>query len=262
MNELRVLIVDDEPLARQNLEQALAAHPDWAIAASCRNAEEAREAYSADSRIDLALLDIRMPGESGLSLARFLATRERPPLVAFVTAYDEYAIDAFEIYAIDYLQKPFSDQRLDRLLQRTRAFLAVRETVDARLFEALSIDLSAKETGLQPPPIDAFVVRSVGSIERISLDDVRCIRGAGNYVELKLDQRTVMHRASIGSIAARLPAGLFLQVHRTAIVQRKSMRTLQSEGGERYQLVLQGGLEVPVSAPYLPSVRAELASGS
>lgn len=260
MTEYRILVVDDEPLARQNLAQAIAASPDWIVAACCEGAEEARKAVLAKGPFDLALIDICMPGESGVSLARYLASLEQGPLVAFVTAYDEYAIDAFELYAIDYLQKPFSDQRLARLLHRAQAFLEMRATADPRLFDTLSIDLSARAEGREPPPIDAFVVRSVGSIERILLDDVQCIRGAGNYVELKLAQRTVMHRASMGSIAARLPPGRFMQVHRTAIVQRRVIRSLNTVGGERYQLLLHNGMEVPVSATYLPAVRAALAN--
>lgn len=257
MTRRALLIVDDEPLARRNLERALDDHPDWKVAASCQSAEEARAWLESGCEVHLVLLDIRMPGEGGLSLARYICALPRPPMVAFVTAYDEYAIDAFELFALDYMQKPFSDGRFARLLGRASGMIELRAGADTGLLRALVGDLDARARGTPPPPLDAFVVRSVGSVERIALQDVKSIRGAGNYVELRLRDRTVLHRASLGAIALRLPPNQFLQVHRTAIARRDELRALKTDGGERYRVELCCGDSLPVSGRYLAAVRAQ-----
>lgn len=256
-----LLIVDDEPLARRNLVRALDDHPNWEVAGSCQSAEDARAWLEAGHAVQLILLDIRMPGEGGLSLARFVSGLANPPLLAFVTAYDEYAIDAFELFALDYLQKPFSDGRLNQLLSRATAMCDLRVRADGDLLRALVGDLSAREVGAAPPLLGSFTVRSIGSVERIALEDVLSIRGAGNYVELRLHDRTVLHRASLGAIARRLPQDQFLQVHRTAIARRDEIGALKTDGGERYWIELRGGDSLPVSAKYLPSVRTALSVG-
>ena len=255
-----LLIVDDEPLARSNLARALDDHPDWEVAGSCRSSEEARSWLEAGHAVQLILLDIRMPGEGGLSLARYISGLTNPPLLAFVTAYDEYAIDAFELFAIDYLQKPFSDERLAKLLARAKAMYELRIRADGDLLRALVGDLSAREIGAPPPLLECFIVRSIGSVERIALRDVLSIRGAGNYVELQLKDRMVLHRASLGAIVRRLPQDQFLQVHRTAIVRRDELGALKTDGGERYRIELRNGDSLPVSAKHLPSVRAEISA--
>lgn len=261
MAKRSLLIVDDEPLARRNLERALDDHPDWYVAGSCQSAEEARAWLDANTSVQLILLDIRMPGEGGLALARYLSGLADPPMIAFVTAFDEYAIDAFELFAIDYLQKPFSDDRLAQLLGRAKAMNELRVRADGDLLRALVGDLSARDAGAPPPLLTCFTVRSIGSVERIALVDVLFLRGAGNYVELRLHDRVVLHRASLGSIARRLPQDQFLQIHRTAIVRRDQLGALKTDGGERYWLVLRCGDSLAVSAKYLPSVRAEISAG-
>lgn len=193
-----LLIVDDEPLARRNLERALDDHPDWEVAASCQSGEEARAWLETGHKVQLVLFDIRMPGEGGLALARYLCGLANQPLIAFVTAYDEYAIDAFELFALDYLQKPFSDEQLTQLLGRAKAMSELRVRANGDLLRALVGDLSARETAASPPLLKYFTVRSIGSVERIALEDVLSIRGAGNYVELRLRDRIVLHRASLG----------------------------------------------------------------
>ena len=262
MSKRPLLIVDDEPLARRNLAHALGGHPDWEVAGSCQSAEEARAWLEAGHAVDLVLLDIRMPGEGGLALARYLSGLASPPLIAFVTAYDEYAINAFELFALDYLQKPFSDERLAQLLGRAKAMSELRVHANGNLLGALVGDLCARDMGAPPPLLECFTVRSIGSIERIALEDVLSIRGAGNYVELRLRDRTVLHRASLGAINLRLPQDQFLQVHRTAIVRRDELGSLKTDGRERYWLELRCGGSISVSARYLASVRAEIMAES
>lgn len=142
---VRYLIVDDEAPSRANLRLALAAHPDWLLLAECDGAAAARAAL-ADNEVDVIFLDIQMPIESGLVLAREISRLRTPPLIVFVTAYSEHAVDAFDVHALDYLLKPLSDARLAQAVERIGAMLgqrqreaygaALRDYVDAGITQA------------------------------------------------------------------------------------------------------------------------------
>ena len=122
---LRCLVVDDEAPGRANLRYALAAHPHWRLVAECEGAAQAAAHLLADP-VDLAFLDVQMPGESGITLARRLLELAEPPVLVFVTAYDRFAIQAFEVHALDYLLKPFDDERFAQALQRAEQLLRQR----------------------------------------------------------------------------------------------------------------------------------------
>ena len=124
--KIRALIVDDEEPGRINLRYGLAAHANWQLVAECASAAAARAVLD-EQEVDVIFLDIQMPQETGLALARELAQREEPPLVIFATAYNEHAIEAFEVHALDYLLKPFDDQRLAQALERAAAMLEQRQ---------------------------------------------------------------------------------------------------------------------------------------
>ena len=123
---VRYLIVDDEPPGRANLRLALGAHPDWRLVAECDGTAAARTVLAAQE-VDVIFLDIQMPAESGLVLAREISRLRAPPLIVFVTAYSEHAIDAFEVHALDYLLKPLSDARLAQAVERIGAMLGQRQ---------------------------------------------------------------------------------------------------------------------------------------
>src|SRR5438067_2847217 len=125
---IRYLIVDDEAPGRANLRLAMGAYPDWLLAAECDSVAAARAALGAQgANVAVIFLDVQMPGESGLVLARELSRLREPPLVVFVTAYSEHAIDAFEVHALDYLLKPLNDARLAQAVERTAGLLGQRQ---------------------------------------------------------------------------------------------------------------------------------------
>ena len=126
MKMWNALIVDDEALARSNLQLALAEHPDWRCVGACASAAEARVAL-AQREVDLLLLDIQMPRQNGLAFAAELAQQPGAPLVVFVTAYDEHALSAFDVFALDYLLKPFDDQRFAAMLGRAEQMLGLKQ---------------------------------------------------------------------------------------------------------------------------------------
>ncbi len=254
-----VLIIDDEGHARRNLELALEEFSDWRLAASCDNTTKAA-AILANQDVDLVLLDIRMPTQNGLDFAKELCRRPRPPLIAFVTAYDDHAIEAFDLFAIDYLLKPFDDQRFALLLARARSMLDLRERMMySQAVEHFIADQSASQSGRKPPRLSYFSVRSVGSVERIPVDEVAWIKSAGNYIELHLANRVVLHRCAMNEIENRLPSHEFLRLHRTAIVRRAVLRRLMVHQDSTYSAEIAGGEILPVSARYLADIKQELA---
>jgi two-component system LytT family response regulator len=245
---VKFCIVDDEAPGRTNLRLALAAHPRWQLAYECASAAAARTAL-AQAQVDVLFLDIQMPGESGIALARSLCELESAPLIVFVTAHDHYAVSAFDLHALDYLVKPWHGKRLAEALSRAEHMLELRQHSLHR--QALRECLDE-----HPPSYLAVLnVRSVGKLERIDLSDVNWIGAAGNYVELHTAGRTVLHRIPIGSIAERLDPAQFLRVHRTAIVRREQCAALKSVGDGRYSLQLRCGSAVPVSERHLPALR-------
>lgn len=257
----RVLLVDDEEPGRINLRLALGAHPSWEIAGECASAAQAR-AFLATQTVDVVFLDIRMPRESGLELAHGLAQQAAPPLVIFVTAYDTHAVDAFRVHALDYLLKPLDDADLARALTRADALIAQRQLA---LHTAALRDWSAshqRDAGQPPVYLRQVHVRSVGRIDVVQLEDVMWIEAAGNYVELHLAQRHVLHRVPIGTLERHLDPALFVRVHRSALVRLDLVVGLRTSPDGAVGLVLRSGSLVPVSERYLPKVRRLLSAPS
>ncbi len=256
-DRVRALLVDDEPLACASLRAALAAHEDWEVVGEADGAESARRAIAAD-RPDVVFLDIRMPGESGLALARDLASSPAPPVIVFLTAHDEHAVAAFGVHAIDYLLKPLDDARLAETLDRVRALRRLEWR--AAYGDALRSGVAdASATAASSPFLDRFCVRSVGRLDVIPLATVRWLQSAGNYVSLHTaDGRTVLHRAPLSDVEGRLDPAVFIRVHRGTVVRRSECAALTVTGDRTYRLKLHGGGRVAVSARYVEAVRAVL----
>jgi len=248
--KIRALIVDDEEPGRINLRYGLATHAGWEAVGECASAAAARAALSTQE-VDVVFLDIQMPQETGLALARELAQREEPPLVIFATAYNEHAIEAFEVHALDYLLKPFDDQRLAQALERAAAMLEQRQRAAyARAMRAFAAP--------EPAHLQQLNVRSVGRIECVQVDEVLWVEAAGNYVELRLAQRRVLHRVPLARLEQHLDPACFLRVHRRALVRVSEVAALERDAEGGSQLVLRCGDRVPVSERHLPAVKSLL----
>ncbi len=250
---VRYVIVDDEEPGRVNLRLALADHPDWQCAAECDSAASARTALAAHE-VDVVFLDIQMPGESGLALARDISRLREPPLIVFVTAYSVHAIDAFEVHALDYLLKPLDDARLAQAVERIGAMLRhrQREAYGAALRDYVAADAAP---AVRPAHLN---VRSVGRIEQVRIDDILWLEAAGNYVELHLAARAVLHRITLNRLETLLDPGCFLRVHRGAIVRRDQIASLATGGDGSWRLTLRCGGVVAVSERYLGPLKASL----
>lgn len=250
---VRYLIVDDEAPSRANLRLALGAHPDWLLAGECDGTAAARMALAAQD-VDVIFLDIQMPAESGLVLAREISRLSAPPLIVFVTAYSEHAVDAFEVHALDYLLKPLNDARLAQTVERIGAMLGQRqrEAYGAALRDYVDAGTDRKAV------VERINVRSVGRIEQILVADILWIESAGNYVELHLAGRTVLHRITLNRLETLLASDDFLRVHRGAIVRRSEIARLDTVGDGSYRLTLRCGAAVAVSERYLAALKSAM----
>ncbi len=252
---IRALIVDDEEPGRINLRYALAAHPRWQIVAECAGVTQARAALAA-TPIEVVFLDIRMPRESGLDLARELVQREEPPLVIFVTAYNAHAVDAFELHALDYLLKPLDDARLAQAIDRAERMLALQQR--GPYAAALRGWLNEGREAAPSPYWQQLSVRSIGKIETVRLEDVSWIGAAGNYVELHTEGRSILHRIPMNRLAEHLDPAHFLRVHRGAILRPELVVSLEVVGDGSYEASLRSGERVPVSERYVGSLRGAM----
>jgi two-component system LytT family response regulator len=227
LSSIRVLLVDDEPLARERLRQMLADHADIAVIGEAEHVGQARELVRSE-RPDLILLDIRMPGADGFSLVEGLHLTPMPYII-FVTAYAEHAVQAFDAEAVDYLLKPFDEERLARALERARAAIARRGS--ARHLERFAV--------------------TTGQLTRyVVAKDVDWIEGHGNYAKLHVGKGTHLVRTTLAALEQELDPTRFTRVHRSAIVALDRVRELRSLGGGEYRVLLMDGTQVPMSQRY------------
>jgi two-component system LytT family response regulator len=248
---VRYMIVDDEAPGRANLRLALAAHPAWMLVAECDSATAARSALGSHD-IDVIFLDIHMPGESGLTLARDISRLREPPLIVFVTAYSVHAVDAFEVHALDYLLKPLDDARLAQAAQRIEVMLRHRQR------EAYGLALRNYVDAGDSQRVERINVRSVGRIEQIVVSDILWIESAGNYVELHLAARTILHRTPLNRLETLLDPEQFMRIHRGAIVRRDQIGSLATTGDGTYRLTLRCGNMLAVSERYLTVLKSSM----
>jgi two-component system LytT family response regulator len=238
---IRVLIADDEPLARAGLRDLIALEADLEVVGEARDGPDAVAAIHR-MQPDLVFLDVEMPGYSGVDV---LARLEVPiPAVVFVTAYDAYAIQAFEVNAVDYLLKPVESARFHRAVARARAQLAVTEPALERLTSALD----ALDRG--PGPSSRFVVKSAGRIRFVRVEDVVYIEAAGNYVRLHTRDARHSIRETMQGLEQRLDPTRFLRIHRSFFVNLDEVREIQHWVKDELIVLLKGGGKLPLSRAY------------
>ncbi|RSZ57025.1 response regulator transcription factor [Massilia atriviolacea] len=255
---IRALIVDDEEPGRVNLRYALSEHPGWNVVQECAGVASAQAALAGQA-VEVVFLDIHMPGDSGLVLARALAAMPEPPIVIFVTAHERFALEAFEVHALDYLLKPVNDARLGAALARAAAMLDLRQRpVYGAALRAWADDEQASRGGAAPAFWQQLTVRSVGTIECVQLADVDWIEASGNYVNLHLAGRSVMHRLALSRLLPHLDPASFLRVHRSAVARIDQAARLDVAGDGVYQLTLRRGARLPVSERHVEAVRAAM----
>ena len=269
---LRVLIVDDEQLPRQRLLRLLEEIPNTECVGECANGRSAVDAIES-LMPDLVLLDVRMPGMGGLEVARALATGGgHVPFVIFVTAFDEYALSAFEVHAIDYLLKPVERDRFVPAIERARGL--VQNTTAAQRHERLLALLQGEPRlggesepreplGDQAPPTPAgdaaayprrFLVKGDGQMYFVAVDDIDWIEAYGNYVRLHVGKGVHLIRETLGNIERKLDPTRFARVHRSSIVNLDRVARMDLWGAGDYVVLLKDGTKLKLSRWYLSRI--------
>jgi len=230
---LRALIVDDEALARGRLRKLLAEAADVEIVGECSNGPEAI-AFIRERRPDLVFLDVQMPEVSGFDVLRALPA-ETWPAVVFVTAHNQHAIEAFEVHALDYLLKPFTQARLLAAVQRAREHLASRN--QAAINQQLADWLKSSKT--EPAYLSRIAVKTGTQTLFIRVEDLDYIESVGNYALLHTRAENHVLRETLTNLEAKLPPHLFLRISRSILVNLERVRSLQCNPGGEYLVVLQ-----------------------
>lgn len=242
MFSVRTLLVDDEPLARRRIGQLLADEPDFAIVGECGNGAEALAALTDGPAVDLVFLDVQMPDCSGLQVLQQLPEAFLP-LVVFVTAYDHYALQAFEAHAVDYLLKPLDPDRFGRCLAHVRKRLDQANAAPG--LTALLQTLPA------PPPPPAYaaqlLVRQRGRIYFVPVEQVHYLEATGNYVTVHTGGDTHVLRTTLTQLASQLDPARFLRIHRSLIVHTTYLKELRPWTHGEYLLTLLDGTHLTSS---------------
>lgn len=260
----RVLIVDDEPLARERLSDLVRTYAPTATLREAGNGDAALEMIQAWSP-DIVLLDIQMPARSGLELVETVGPERMPPTI-FITAHDEFAIRAFEVAAVDYLLKPFDDERFgaawQRILERhSTGELVAQARVLSGLLNAAGAPTSPASTAGTTPTTwtDRLVVRQEQRTIVVMLADVQWIESDGNYVVLHAGRDRYQLRETLSSLESRLDPNRFLRIHRRTIIEIRAMKELQPWFGGDQIMILRDGTQLRVSRNYRAAVARRLA---
>ena len=251
LETLRVLIADDEAPARLRLADLLRADPEvTAIVESSDGRMTAK--ILAEQEFDLLLLDVQMPEMTGLDVIAQVGT-ERLPLTIFVTAYDHHAIHAFQANALDYLLKPFSDERMQAAMARAKSRLGER-----RMHEFGESILRLLKPDAAPVRPDRLVVKSARATEFVKVGDIDWIESAGVHVILHALGREVFHRISLAELAAQLDPRRYVRVHRSLIVNIDSIARLEPLSHGEFDVVMRDGARRRVSRTYRPLLEQSL----
>ena len=242
---IRALIVDDEPIARRGIRRHLTSEPDVEVVGECGDGAAAVAAI-ADLRPDLVLLDVQMPEVGGFDVVEAVGV-DRMPAVIFVTAFDQYAVRAFDVHAIDYVLKPIDPQRFALALARAREQLASpRDEASDRIAAAL------EALGRAAPRCYAkrLAIRSDGRVVLVDVREIDRVEAAGNYVEVHTGARALLMRETLANLEARLDPERFVRVSRSAIVNADRIRELHPTFNGDFVVVLRDGTEVAGSRRY------------
>jgi len=250
--KIRTIIVDDEPLARERIRALLADELDIEMIGEYANGREAVDAIQRH-KPDLLFLDVQMPELDGFGVLQRLGA-EKLPAVIFVTAYDQYALRAFEVHALDYLLKPFDRERFQKALQRAR--LQIQQAQDGDLNQRLLALLE----NLQPERkwLERLVIKAGGRVFFLKVEEIDWIEAAGNYVRLHAGRESHLLRETVKNLETQLDPKKFLRVNRSTIVRIDRIKELQPWFNGEYAIILQEGSRLTSSRGYREKLEALL----
>lgn len=241
MNPLRALIVDDEPLARERLRNLLKTEP-VEVVGECGNGDEAL-AVLKETPVDVVFLDIQMPGCDGLNCVEKMPAAQRPSIV-FVTAFEKYALEAFNVQAVDYLLKPFDRDRLRQALQRVQE---QRKAQRSGQLEQRLESLLAAADGAATKKSERLAVKADGKVVFLKPEEIQWVEAADNYVMIHLGVGQLMLRETMSALEGRLGSEQFARINRSAIVNLDHIKELQPTFHGDYVVILRDGTKLPLS---------------
>ncbi|GGA14467.1 LytR/AlgR family response regulator transcription factor [Dyella caseinilytica] len=251
-NTYRVLIVDDEEPARQRLRELMHDDPDVGEIIEAENGLDAVETIL-QKQPDIVFLDVQMPGLDGLDVIDTIGV-ERMPVTVFVTAFDQHAVRAFELAAIDYVLKPYGDERMEAAFSRAKARLDDKHVHEFGQNMLKLLDNRRPDKSF----LDRIVIRERDKTDLIRVESIDCIESAGVYVALHVGRERVIHRAALGELVGRLDPRRFVRVHRSTVVNIDSILHLEPATHGEFDLILRGGHRVHVSRTFRPLLEARL----
>lgn len=249
---MRMLVVDDEPLAREKIRDLVKLDPELEIAGECTNGLEALAAIQ-ELRPDLLLLDVQMPEVGGFAVLEALKD-EVMPLVIFVTAYDQYAVRAFEFHALDYLLKPFDRERFEAAIGRAKAHVRREQNgnLDQRILALL------EQLKAETKYIERLVVKAGGRVFFLETKEIDWVEAEGNYVNIHTPKKSFLLRETISNLEAQLDPKHFVRIHRSSIVRIDRIQELQTWSHGEYRVILYGGTELTLSRNYRDNLQSLL----
>jgi two-component system, LytTR family, response regulator len=249
---IKVIIIDDEELARERVASLLKDNPEFIISAECADGDAAVKEIEKNDP-DLLFLDIQMPGMNGFELLENISGKI--PEIIFVTAYDEFAIKAFEVNAIGYLLKPFHKEQFEAVLQRAKELIQTKKSknIDERIISLLSFMDSKNNEKF----IERFIVKSRGRIKFVPVDEIEFIKSEGNYIELNTLKDKHLVRESLSSVDEKLNQK-FLRIHRSYIIKIDSIKELQTHFNGEYIFIMKSGSKLKSGRNYKESVEYTL----
>jgi two-component system, LytTR family, response regulator len=252
--KIRTVIADDEELARRGLTALSQRHEDLELICECCNGREAVDAIHLH-RPDLVFLDVQMPGKTGFDVIGAIADAERPHVV-FVTAYDKFALRAFEVHALDYLLKPVNEERFDAAVGRVRKAMshAADNSIVERVRQVVTADLQMATSPSTASAVDRLPIKVNGRIILIRFAEIDWIEADGDYVSVHVGDKTWLMRETIAALELRLALSGFLRIHRSALVNAERVKELRSRDKGEYTVVLNDGTELKLTRNYRASV--------
>jgi two-component system LytT family response regulator len=260
MSRYRTLIVDDEPLAREGIALLLKKDPQLELVGECGSGKEALRVLG-EKAVDLLFLDIQMPGMTGFEMLAQLPPGS-VPVIVFVTAFDEFALQAFKVHALDYLLKPYTDRELFDVLERAKSHLKLRSLGPlaekmASLLSDLDLAMGGESKAGQASGryISRIAVEHRGTITPVSVDEIDWIEAADDYVHLHRGAKSHLVRETLSHLTSKLDPEAFVRIHRSMIVRVEAIRELKPTFGGASLVVLRDGTELKVGRSYRREIR-------
>jgi two-component system, LytTR family, response regulator len=249
---IRALVVDDEALAREALREILQEEGAFEIVRECKNGREAVQAIQKE-KLDVVFLDVRMPLLDGFEVVEQVGA-DKMPLTVFVTAYDSFAIKAFEAQALDYVLKPFDEERFRKTIERIKRQLSRDQDGGRTKAEAAPAGLEDKLRAVldayKPGYLDRLPVRTSGRVVFLQMAEIRWIESAGNYVQIFTAEEPVIMRETLSNLEQRLDPNRFIRIHRSTIVNVEHVKELRPWYTGEYIVIMNGGKELTLARRY------------